>query len=66
MKSRILLIALCLGILVGVTLFSFQESLTITGASTCYVENEPCTCEGEECICGEQTVPLDYCLSRFK
>ncbi len=65
MKYRILLAALCLGILVGVTIFQ-PEGLTATGTATldCYVENEPCSCNAEQCVCGNHTVPVSYCSKK--
>jgi hypothetical protein len=65
MKYRILIAALCLGILVGVTLFH-QDASTATGMATfdCYVENQPCNCNSEQCICGNQTVPATYCIKK--
>ncbi len=63
MKYRILLAALCLGILVGVTLFAQPEVRSLTGSfeQECYVENELCACDEQKCVCGNQTVPADYC-----
>jgi len=62
MKYVILIFALCLGILVGVTLF-MPTSSTITGAvpHACYVENELCACGETVCVCGNHTVPKEYC-----
>jgi len=61
MKYRILMFALCLGILVGVTLFGPTE---ITGAATdCYAFNELCECDEIECICGDRTISAEYCES---
>ncbi len=63
MKYNILLVALCLGILIGLTIFVQPETLTITGKATinCYVENELCECNEKECVCGNKTVPAEYC-----
>ena len=57
-KYSILLFALCIGILVGVTFFT----PTITGKSVCFVENERCTCNEIECVCGNNTIPASHCL----
>lgn len=61
-KTRILLYALCLGILVGVTVFS-NVPLTPTGQviQDCYVDNLPCSCGPDYCVCGEEKVPATYC-----
>ncbi len=65
MKYRILLAALCLGILVGLTFFG-QSEVTPTGTASfnCYVENEPCSCDDKQCVCGEHTVPIEYCSKK--
>ena len=67
MKYRILLAALCLGILIGVTVFTQPEVRSVTGSAAldCYVENELCDCNDKECICGERTVPASYCSKDF-
>jgi hypothetical protein len=66
MKIRILLAALCLGILVGVVLFTQPEIRSLTGTATfdCYVENQPCECTSEHCVCGNATVPASYCSKK--
>lgn len=52
-----LLFIFCFGLLIGL---SFTPS--ITGQSTtCVVENVPCTCDGAECVCGEESFPLSIC-----
>jgi len=68
MKYQILLAALCLGILVGVTIFTQPEARGVTGSATldCYVENELCKCNSTECLCGNQTVPAEQCEKSFK
>ncbi len=62
MKYWILIFALCLGILVGVTFFG-PAQFTMTGAvpHACYVENELCACGETQCVCGNRTVPASYC-----
>ncbi|MEM3154567.1 MAG: hypothetical protein QW165_03330 [Candidatus Woesearchaeota archaeon] len=64
MKWQILLAALCLGILVGVTMFSGNSASTGTATFDCYVENAPCICNEEKCICGNHTVPAGYCSTK--
>jgi len=68
MKYQILLAALCIGILVGVTIFTQPEARSITGSASldCYVENEKCECNDNECVCGSHTVPAEYCIKKFK
>jgi hypothetical protein len=63
MKYRIILAVFCLGILIGVTLFS--QPTTTGKATECYVDNELCTCDEKECVCGEKTVNADYCSKTF-
>ncbi len=65
MKYKILIAALCLGILIGVTLFTQPEVRNLTGKAiqNCYVENELCECNSEECVCGNKTVDAEYCLT---
>lgn len=63
MKYQILLAALCLGILVGVTIFTPEAKVTGSASLNCYVENELCECSTTECICGNQTVEADHCKS---
>jgi len=62
LKYQILLAALCLGILVGITIFA-QPEMRATGAATlnCYVENALCDCNATECVCGNQTIPVEQC-----
>lgn len=62
MKIKILLVALFLGILVGLTMFSNNNTPT-SAATTCYAENEPCVCDKVECKCGEIIMPVDYCFN---
>ncbi len=65
MRYQILLAALCLGILVGVSIFTQPEIRAPTGSASinCYVENELCECSTTECVCGNHTVEADYCNS---
>ena len=65
MKYQSLLIALCLGILIGITIFT--QPVIRTGAATldCYVDNELCKCDAD-CICGNKTVPASYCAKNDK
>ena len=62
MKTKILIVTLFLGILVGLTMFSGNNTPT-SAATTCYAENEPCVCDTVECKCGEITLPAEYCFS---
>jgi type 1 fimbria pilin len=65
MNYRILIAALCLGILVGITIFQ-PDAQTATGTATfnCYVENEPCSCDSKQCVCGNQTIPAEQCSNK--
>jgi len=64
MKARIFLVIFLIGVLVGVTVFSqpsIKEAITGKAIDDCYVENQLCDCNKEECVCGNQTVAIDYC-----
>jgi len=65
MKYGILLTALFLGILVGLTIFS-QPEITGSAALNCYAENELCNCDKKECRCGNITMPASYCSDQQK
>jgi len=58
MKYRILIVIFLVGVVLGLAIF--QPTQTGAGVVDCYVENELCICQ-EECLCGDVTVPLEYC-----
>lgn len=60
MNLKFLALLFILGVLAG--FFMFNQPTT-TGAATfdCYVENELCDCGPTECVCGDVTVPEEYC-----
>jgi|GEM_PF-4898918 len=62
MKTAILTGAILLGLFVGL-IIGIGNNNAITGAATanCFVNNEPCVCEKDYCLCGEQKVPESYC-----
>jgi len=66
MKARIFLAIFLVGVVVGVMVFSqpsIKEAITGKIIDSCYVENELCSCNKEECICGNHTVSKDECIN---
>ncbi len=60
MKLTFFLAIFAIGVLAG---FTFANMNSPTGAATanCFVDNEPCLCEGGICQCGNTTIPATYC-----
>lgn len=60
MKLAFFLAIFAIGVLAG---FTYANMHTPTGAATatCFVDNEPCACDGEICQCGNTTIPSSYC-----
>ncbi|MCX6708682.1 MAG: hypothetical protein NTW67_03475 [Candidatus Woesearchaeota archaeon] len=66
MRYTILIAVLCLGILIGVTIFTQPEIRGLTGSAAlnCYANNELCDCDEKECKCGNITIPKTFCDSQ--
>lgn len=66
MKARIFLAIFLIGVLAGVMIFSqpsIKDAITGKAIEDCYVENELCKCNKEECVCGNQIVAKDACIN---
>lgn len=65
MNYKILIAALCLGILIGLAITGTTPHTT-GAVVTCYAENQPCVCDEIECRCGELVLPVSYCINDIK
>lgn len=66
MNARLLIAVFLLGIVIGVVIFSqsaVKEAITGKATEGCYVNNEPCSCNHSECVCGNITVSAKDCIS---
>ena len=61
MNLKLLIIIFILGLTIG--FFVFSEFHPTTGMATCFVENEPCYCDAQECVCGNISVDAELCQS---
>ena len=63
---KALLAVFFIGVLIGIIVFSqpsVKETITGRAIEDCYVENELCECNKEECICGNRTVSRNECIN---
>jgi len=63
-RGIMLIAVLLIGIFVGYNLLKEGE---MTGASTtCFFNNEPCTCNEIECVCGEYVIEARMCYDNLQ
>lgn len=54
-----LIVLFIVGLVLGFALFF--ESPPTGAAIHCFLDNEPCACEGDSCVCGNTSIDAAYC-----